>query len=54
MAGILLAFAYPDRIAKLRNLGSTDKDRRYLLSNGKGAVFTNHDILANGTLSGYC
>ncbi|MBE9527070.1 MAG: ATP-dependent helicase HrpB, partial [Proteobacteria bacterium] len=42
MAGVLLAFAYPDRIAKLRNLGSTDKDRRYLLSNGKGAVFTNH------------
>jgi len=47
MAGVLLAFAYPDRIAKLRN----NKDSRYLLSNGKGAVFTNHplcyDSLAN-------
>jgi len=43
MAGVLLAFAYPDRIAKLRN----NKDRRYLLSNGKGAIFTNQDILAN-------
>jgi len=42
MAGVLLAFAYPDRIAKLRN----NKDRRYLLSNGKGAYFTVQDILS--------
>jgi ATP-dependent helicase HrpB len=47
MSGVLLAFAYPDRIAKLRNLGSSNKDRRYLLSNGKGAVFTTQDILAS-------
>ena len=43
MTGVLLAFAYPDRIAKLRN----NKDRRYLLSNGKGAFFTHQDILAS-------
>ena len=43
MAGVLLAFAYPDRIAKLRS----NKEQRYLLSNGKGAFFTHPDILAN-------
>lgn len=43
MAGVLLAFAYPDRIAVLRN----NKDRRYLLSSGKGAFFTRQDSLAS-------
>ena len=33
-SGVLLAYAYPDRIAKRRN----DNAARYLLSNGKGAV----------------
>ncbi|MFK5894554.1 MAG: ATP-dependent helicase HrpB, partial [Pseudomonadota bacterium] len=43
MVGVLLAFAYPDRIAKLRN----NKDQRYLLSNNKGAFFTHQDVLSN-------
>lgn len=34
LSGVLLAYAYPDRIAKRRN----GNDARYLLSNGKGAV----------------
>jgi len=34
LSGVLLAYAYPDRIAKRRN----GKQARYLLSNGKGAV----------------
>jgi len=34
VSGVLLAYAYPDRIAKRRN----GNDARYLLSNGKGAV----------------
>jgi len=34
VSGVLLAYAYPDRIAKRRN----DNEARYLLSNGKGAV----------------
>jgi ATP-dependent helicase HrpB len=33
MTGVLLAYAYPDRVAQLRREG----ERRYLLSNGKGA-----------------
>ncbi|WP_018294907.1 ATP-dependent helicase HrpB [Mariprofundus ferrooxydans] len=33
-SGVLLAYAYPDRIAKRRN----PNEARYLLSNGKGAV----------------
>jgi len=33
LSGVLLAYAYPDRIAKRRNAN----DSRYLLSNGKGA-----------------
>ena len=33
-SGVLLAYAYPDRIAKQRN----GNEARYLLSNGKGAV----------------
>jgi len=43
MLGILLAYAYPDRIAKLRN----DKSSTYLLSNGKGAVLHPQDELFN-------
>jgi len=34
VSGVLLAYAYPDRIAKRRN----GNEARYLLSNGKGAV----------------
>ena len=43
MIGVLVALAYPDRIAQIRNL----KDGRYLLSNGTGARFMSHDCLAN-------
>ena len=43
MIGVLVALAYPDRIAQIRN----QKDGRYLLSNGKGARFMSHDSLAN-------
>jgi ATP-dependent helicase HrpB len=43
MLGVLLAFAYPDRIAKLRN----DKSSTYLLSNGKGALLHQQDELFN-------
>jgi len=41
LLGVLLAFAYPDRIAMLRN----DKSATYLLSNGKGAVLHPQDEL---------
>ncbi len=41
MAGVLLAFAYPDRIGRRRAIG----EGRYLLSNGRGA------FLANAALS---
>jgi len=37
-SGVLLAYAYPDRIAKKRK----GNDARYLLSNGKGAVIPPH------------
>ncbi len=37
-SGVLLAHAYPDRIAKRRNAS----EARYLLSNGKGAVIPPH------------
>ena len=40
--GILLAFAYPDRIAQ-RQPGA---DRRYRLANGRGACFSEPDALA--------
>jgi ATP-dependent helicase HrpB len=40
--GLLLALAYPDRIAQ-RQRGS---DARYLLTNGRGALFANPDPLA--------
>ena len=43
LLGVLLAFAYPDRIAKLRN----DKSSTYLLANGKGAVLHPQDELFN-------
>jgi ATP-dependent helicase HrpB len=39
--GVLLGFAYPDRIGQLRN----EKDRRYLLANGKGAILDEQDEL---------
>lgn len=39
VTGLLLAFAYPDRIAKSRG----DRDPRYLLSGGKGAVLNRED-----------
>ncbi len=39
--GILLGFAYPDRIAKCRDV----QNGRYLLSGGKGAVLTTEDGL---------
>jgi ATP-dependent helicase HrpB len=41
-AGLLLAFAYPDRIGRRRGDGG-----RYLLSNGRGAAFTGPDALSN-------
>ncbi len=40
-AGILLAFAYPDRIARRRD----GADSRYLLANGRGATFRQADAL---------
>ncbi|MDH5641241.1 MAG: ATP-dependent helicase HrpB, partial [Nitrospira sp.] len=41
--GLLLALAYPDRIAQ-RQKGS---DARYLLTNGRGAIFAHPDPLAS-------
>ncbi|MDA3946932.1 MAG: ATP-dependent helicase HrpB [Helicobacteraceae bacterium] len=41
MVGVLLGFAYPDRIAKCRDI----KNSRYLLSGGKGAKLTIEDSL---------
>ncbi len=41
--GTLLAFAYPDRIAQRRS-GS---EGRYVLANGRGAYFAEHELLAN-------
>ena len=38
LTGVLLAYAYPDRIARQRN----NNDVRYLLSNGKGASIPAH------------
>jgi ATP-dependent helicase HrpB len=43
LLGVLLAFAYPDRIAQLRH---TNRGT-YLLSNGKGAHLHNEDTLFN-------
>jgi ATP-dependent helicase HrpB len=42
MTGVLLAFAYPDRIAQRRG----GADNRFLLSNGRGAVFLEVEPLA--------
>lgn len=41
--GLLLAFAYPDRIAQRRPGG----DARYRLSNGSGACFQTHQSISN-------
>jgi ATP-dependent helicase HrpB len=41
-AGLLLAFAYPDRIAQRRGLGGS----RYRLANGRGTYFANAEPLA--------
>ena len=41
MVGVLLAFAYPDRIAQRR----TEKSSSYLLSNAKGAILHKEDDL---------
>lgn len=41
-AGLLLAFAYPDRIAQRRPGG----EPRYVLANGRGALLPGHDLLA--------
>ncbi|RLA61205.1 MAG: ATP-dependent helicase HrpB [Epsilonproteobacteria bacterium] len=43
LLGVLLAFAYPDRLAKLRG----DKSSTYLLANTKGAVLQQQDELFN-------
>ncbi|MGH7255780.1 MAG: ATP-dependent helicase HrpB [Nitrospirales bacterium] len=44
--GVLLAFAYPDRIAKRQPGG----ERRYLLANGRGAGFLEPDPMATEEL----
>jgi ATP-dependent helicase HrpB len=41
-AGLLLAFAYPDRVGRRRGDGG-----RYLLANGRGAAFAGPDALAS-------
>ncbi len=41
-SGVLLAHAYPDRIAQRRPGG----EPRYLLANGRGACFTHHEPLS--------
>jgi len=43
LSGVLLGLAYPDRIAQRR----PGKDDRYLLANGRGAEFGEHESLAN-------
>jgi len=42
MLGVLLAYAYPDRIGRRR-----DNSTRYLLSNGRGAILAENDPLRN-------
>jgi ATP-dependent RNA helicase HrpB len=44
--GVLLAFAYPDRIAKRRS----GADARYQLANGRGASFANPESIAREEL----
>lgn len=54
VSGVLLAYAYPDRIAKRRNAN----EARYLLSNGKGAFippyfqYHQHEYLVVANLDG--
>jgi len=43
LAGVLLAYAYPDRIARARHT----TDNRYLLSSGKGAYLDQGEALAS-------
>ena len=43
LAGVLLGHAYPDRIAQHR----PGKEPRYLLANGRGAKFVEHETLGN-------
>ena len=50
LLGILLAFAYPDRIAALRHTNSGT----YLLSNGKGATLHKDDELYNASYLVIC
>ena len=45
-AGLLLAFAYPDRIARRR----PGAEARYLLANGRGAIFAEPQALARQEL----
>ncbi len=45
-AGLLLAFAYPDRIARRRPHGEMGGEPRYVMSNGRGAVLDAADGLA--------
>jgi ATP-dependent helicase HrpB len=45
LLGVLLAYAYPDRIAQRR---SGDAGR-YLLANGRGAAFVQHESLADAS-----
>jgi ATP-dependent helicase HrpB len=46
MAGVLLAFAYPDRVAMARTAGSN----RYLLSSGRGAKLPDKEMRRPATL----
>jgi len=43
MIAVLMLFAYPDRLAKIR----VKNDNKYKLSNGKGAILHNEDVLFN-------
>jgi ATP-dependent helicase HrpB len=45
-AGLLLAFAYPDRIAQQRNGGDGKSHGKFLLANGRGAQLADSDNLA--------
>jgi ATP-dependent helicase HrpB len=46
LAGVLLAFAYPDRIARRRPGGGN----RFILSNGRGALFDEAEPLASADM----
>jgi len=45
-ASVLLARAYPERIAKRRAGSSADQNTSYLLSGGSGAIVSNDDSIA--------